>query len=157
MFFPDRVAALAEARRVLRPGGALLFSTWDRIEDNVFAATVTDALARVFPDDPPRFLARVPHGCHDPAALRHDVEAAGFAAVTTETVAATSRADSAHAVALAYCAGTPLRNEIEARDPAGLDAATAAAEAELARRFGEGPVAGRIQAIVVEASRPRSP
>lgn len=157
MFFPDRTAAWAEAGRVLRPGGTLLFSTWDRIEDNVFADAVTDALARVFPDDPPRFMARVPHGYHDPAALRRDVEAAGLALAGMETVAATSRADNARIPALAYCAGTPLRNEIEARDPAGLDVATAAAEAELVCRFGNGPVSGRIQAIVVVARKPPSP
>ena len=41
MFFPDKPAAFAQARRVLRPGGALLFNVWDRIEENEFADTVT--------------------------------------------------------------------------------------------------------------------
>src|SRR6187200_2396043 len=41
MFFPDRSAAYAEARRVLRPGGAFLFNAWDRIEANEFADVVT--------------------------------------------------------------------------------------------------------------------
>lgn len=154
MFFPDRVAALSEMRRVLRPGGALLFNTWDRIEDNVFAQAVTDALACVFPGDPPRFLARVPHGYHDRAALRREVAAAGFALAGMDTVTATSRADNARLPAVAYCEGTPLRNEIEARDLSGLAAATAAAAAELARRFGDGRISGKIQAIVVAARRP---
>ena len=34
MFFPDKAAAFAETRRVLRPGGTFLFNVWDRIEDN---------------------------------------------------------------------------------------------------------------------------
>ena len=65
MFFPDRAKGYSEAHRVLRPGGRLVFNVWDRIEDNVFANEVTVALAEIFPDDPPRFLARTPHGYYD--------------------------------------------------------------------------------------------
>jgi SAM-dependent methyltransferase len=154
MFFPDRAHALAQARRVLRPGGALIFNTWDRIEDNDFAATVTDALATLFPHDPPRFMARTPHGYHDLDTIAADLRAGGFAVPPDmATVAARSRADSARIVAIAYCQGTPLRNEIEARDKSGLAAATDIAMAALERRFGAGPVDGKIQAHVISVAR----
>jgi ubiquinone/menaquinone biosynthesis C-methylase UbiE len=52
MFFPDRIAGYAEARRTLRPGGRFVFSAWDRIEENAFADEVTNAVATVFPHDP---------------------------------------------------------------------------------------------------------
>ena len=65
MFFPDKVQGYREARRVLKPGGRFFFNVWDRIEDNEFADVVTQALAAVFPNDPPRFMARTPHGYHD--------------------------------------------------------------------------------------------
>jgi SAM-dependent methyltransferase len=55
MFFPDRQLGYREAKRVLKPGGRFLFNIWDRIEENVFADDVTNALADVFPSDPPRF------------------------------------------------------------------------------------------------------
>ena len=62
MFFPDRQLGYREAKRVLKAGGCFLFNVWDRIEENVIANDVTNALAEVFPNDPPRFLARTPHG-----------------------------------------------------------------------------------------------
>jgi len=150
MFCPDKAKAFAEARRVLAPGGVFLFNVWDRIEDNEIADTVTTALATVFPDDPPRFMARVPHGYHDLAAIAADVKQGGFAATPrTWTVAARSVAPSARIAAEAYCLGTPLRNEIEARDPAGLDRACRATSEALAARFGAGVVDARIQAHIV--------
>src|SRR5487761_2121784 len=69
MFFPDKPRAFSEARRVLRPGGAFIFNVWDRIDQNEFAHTVTLALEPLYPLDPPRFLARVPHGHSDTDAL----------------------------------------------------------------------------------------
>ncbi len=154
MFFPDKAKAFAEARRMLRPGGALLFSTWDRIEDNELADAVTDALAERYPADPPRFMARTPHGYADPAAIVRDVAGGGFTSPPSlTTLTERSRAGSAQVAAVAFCQGTPLRNEIEAREPGGLVPATEQAAASVARRFGPGPVEGKIQAhvVVVEA------
>lgn len=151
MFFPDRATAYREAKRVLKPGGHFLFSVWDRIEENIFADDVTNALATIFPHDPPRFLARTPHGYHDKDLIRRDLEAAGFSDVTIDTRAEQSRASSPRVPAVAYCQGTLLRNEIEARDPAKLEAATDYAAAALAERHGHGEVAAKIQAHFIVA------
>jgi hypothetical protein len=143
---------LPRARRVLKRGGHFLFNVWDRIEENVFADDVTNALAKIFPDDPPRFLARTPHGYHDTALIRSELEDAGFSRVVIETVAEQSRASSPRIPAVAYCQGTPLRNEIEARDAGKLDAATDAPESAIADRHGAGEVAAKIQAHVIMAA-----
>jgi SAM-dependent methyltransferase len=154
MFFPDRAQAFSEARRVLRPGGVLIFNVWDRIETNEFADTVTTALASLFPDDPPRFLARIPHGYHDPRLIERDLANGGFtASPRIDTLAARSRASSPRVPAVAYCQGTPLRNEIETREASRLGEATDLATEAIAQRFGRGAVDGKIQARIVSIER----
>ncbi|MDQ3199219.1 MAG: class I SAM-dependent methyltransferase [Verrucomicrobiota bacterium] len=151
MFFPDKAKAFGEACRVLRPGGAFVFSTWDRIEENEFVDTVTKALESIFPDDPPRFHARVPHGYHSVATMERDLATAGFTGTPEfSLVAKRSEARSARKVAMAYCQGTPLRNEIEERDASLLGDATVVAIRALTERFGTGPISGKIQAHVVK-------
>ena len=152
MFFPDKVQGYREARRVLKPGGRFLFNVWDKIADNEFADVVTQALAEVFPNDPPRFMARTPHGYHDVNKIREELAAAGFTGVAVHTIAERSKAPSPRDPAVAYCQGTPLRNEIEARDASGLENATRKAAEALERRFVGGAVDGRIQAHVIVAT-----
>jgi len=154
MFFPDRVKGFAEALRVLRPGGRFLFNVWDRIEANVFSDIVVRSVAELFPADPPRFLARTPHGYHDTNLVRSDVERAGFTAVSLQTLPAVSRAPSARDAAFALYCGTPMRAEIEERGAGRLDEAVERAAAVIAARFGNGPVEAPIQAHVIEAVRP---
>jgi len=150
MFFSDKARAYSEARRVLKPGGVFMFNVWDRIGENEFADAVTAALATVFPDDPPRFLARIPHGYHDRESIARDLAQGGFTAVPGfATVTARSRAQSSWIPAVAYCQGTPLRNEVEARNATRLAEATDVATEAVARRFGRGAVDGKIQAHVV--------
>ncbi len=150
MFFPDKPRAFAEARRVLRPGGIFIFSVWDRLAENDFADTVASALDDLFPTDPPRFMARTPHGYFDPSVIERDLLAGGFTQrPQIVTVTERSRAPSPRVPALAFCQGTPLRNEIDARDAARLSEATDLAETAIARRFGTGKVDGKMQAHVV--------
>jgi len=154
MFFPEKPKAFAEARRVLRPGGVFAFNVWDRIEENEFADTVTTALAALFPHDPPRFLARTPHGYYDHSTIERDLASGGFgASPQIATVAERSRATSSRIPALAYCQGTPLRNEIEARNVSLLAKATEVAEDAVAQRFGREHVDGKIQAHVFTVER----
>jgi hypothetical protein len=90
----------------------------------------------------------------EPIAIRLRDREGGFSKVPRfETIAARSRAASARVAAIAYCQGTPLRNEIEARSGAGMAEATSACARAIAERFGAGPVNGKIQAHVVITQR----
>jgi SAM-dependent methyltransferase len=152
MFFPDRHKALTEMHRVLNSGGVAVFNVWDRIERNDFANTVSDALATMFPDDPPLFMARTPHGYHDTEQIHADIIAAGFAPTSTvESIDARSYAASCVHPAMGFCQGSPLRNEIEARRQGALEEATSVAAHLIGERFGETDIDGAIRAHVVTA------
>ena len=151
MFFPDKVAGFAEARRVLRPDGRLVFSVWDRIEDNDIPLLVRDTVSALFPDDPPGFLARGPFSWHDKARIREALAQAGFGAVEIETVTLPTPAQSAADATLGLCKGSPMAGEIETRRPGALEMTVEAVVQALTRQFGEGPFAGQGQALVVTA------
>jgi SAM-dependent methyltransferase len=50
MFFDDRVAALKDMMRVLKPNGRLVVAVWDRLERSPGYAAVTALLERLFDD-----------------------------------------------------------------------------------------------------------
>lgn len=150
MFFPQRLQAFAEARRVLRHGGTLAFNVWDSLATNDFARVITEALLEAAPDEPLRFMERTPHGLHDEQRLRAELAEVGFTSVRADWIEGVSRS-TAEEAALAYCQGTPLRGMLDAHGS--LDPATAtslAAEALLAC-FGPGEIEGRIRSLRVLA------
>lgn len=153
MFFPDRAAAYREVLRVLKPGGAFLANVWDDIHLNEFAQTVSDAVAGVFPDNPPQFLPRTPHGYHDQEVIQQEILDAGFSEIRFSRLTARSEAPSPLHAAIAYCQGTPLRNEIEARAPDRLQEITNIAANAIEKRYGSFHVSGKIQGIVLETAK----
>lgn len=153
MFFPDRPRAFAEAFRVLAPGGRFLFTTWDVLAASAFPAALVAGLDAVIPDDPPTFVARVPHGYHDPARIEADLAAGGFGDVTVDRVTLTGRAPSARVVAEGFCFGTPLRFALEQRGD--LQALSGAVGEHMEGSLGAGAIEGDLAAFVVTARKPR--
>lgn len=149
MFFPDRVGAFAEARRVLVEGGALTVALWDRIATNAISR-VADSAIRPYIGDVPSFMARVPHGYFDKNKIHSDVTAAGFASVEITTVTMTGTAPSAAAVAHAFGFGTPTLAQVPAPHEPIVEAMADALREHLGTGSGE-EIEGVITALVVVA------
>lgn len=150
MFFPDKVKAYREVLRVLEPSGTFLFNSWGSLDENPITRTVSDTLAAIFPDNPPRFMERTPHGYHSLERITADLNEAGFGNVAIEKVCMTARSSSIRDVAIAFCRGTPWKSEIAANTPTDekvVDAVTTALE----RFSGGGALEGEIVAYVVSA------
>jgi ubiquinone/menaquinone biosynthesis C-methylase UbiE len=152
MFFPDKLTAYREAQRVLRPGGRFVFSVWDRLKENELSQIVSDAVAQLFPEDPPGFLARTPYAYYDIGRIRSELADAGFSSIAAETLQQSSVAGAARDAVIGLCQGTPMRSEIEARGPDRLGAATDAAASAVATRFGNGAIRANMQAHVITAT-----
>lgn len=153
MFFPDKVRAHCEARRVLRDGGQYLLVIWDRIERNLATMTAGRAVAELVPQEAARFYERVPFRYHDRAEIEQDLRAAGFGQFALETVELRSRAASARDAAMALVQGTPMRADIEQIDPELLAPATDAAAAALAEFEGPDGFSAPMSAHIVTAAR----
>jgi ubiquinone/menaquinone biosynthesis C-methylase UbiE len=153
MFYSDKVKANSEVYRVLRPGGHYIAVIWASIERNPATKIAMDAIAKLFPEDPPSFFQRTPHGYADPELIERDLLDGGFTVIELETLEAMSRPMTAREAAIGLCQGTPLRNELEARKIFSLETVTMTASAALAQLELDGILKSRLSAHLVTATK----
>lgn len=152
MFFPDKVAGFREAQRVLRPGGHYLFSTWDTMEENPFAALAHQVSGRIFPDDPPSFY-QVPFSYADPSLVVADMEAAGWHEVTHQAVPLNKTVSDPGLFARGAVFGNPIIDEIRSRGDVDPETVVSALEDAFLATFGPAPFDMKLRATVFSARR----
>jgi ubiquinone/menaquinone biosynthesis C-methylase UbiE len=150
MFYPDKDKSYREVHRVLAPGGRYLFSVWDAHRYNAFGRIPHQLLARFFPDDPPQFQSIPFSYGFEP--IRDSLVTAGFTDITAHVVRFDRDTGDASGLARGIVFGSPVADQIKAREGVTPEQFFEALLAELQREFGN-PGRMPMQATVFSAKK----
>ncbi len=151
MFFPDKIAAFHEARRVLRESGTFAFNVWDELAKN----RIFEIINRTFKDATGKatFFERVPFAYSDKQKIEADLRGGGFTKIEFRTVAKTSKVESAKEILDADIDGSPFSADFENLEPQLASDVRERITRALIDEFGDGQFDCVMSAIVVEARK----
>lgn len=150
MFVPDKLKAFAEVYRVLRPGGMLIFSTWDKLELNEASFAYRKIVKKFLGDSLPDSY-NLPFSMNDQAAIKRILQDTGFSKIEIESVDKVSICQSAKEAANGLARGGSIYNEIIKHDPLLVEEIVKTLEAELVEKFGASPMNAPMKALVCQA------
>jgi ubiquinone/menaquinone biosynthesis C-methylase UbiE len=152
MFFPDKLKGLQEAYRVLRPGGKLIFNTWDKVEKNPAIHEGRKIIESYFGDNPPGFY-NIPFSMHDEKEFQSLLKSAGFKNIKISVVQKEGISSSAEDLSKGMVEGNPIFLSIIEKDPALVEPIEKHVAKVLAEKFGDKPLKSSLSAWVCEANK----
>ena len=151
MFFPDKLKGLQEAYRVLKPGGKLIFNTWDKVENVPAIHEGRKTIESFFENDTPGFYA-IPFSMHDKNELESLMKAAGFKNAKA-SLGKKEGISSAPDLAKGMVDGNPIYLAIIEKDPSLVEPIRIKVEEVLAKKFGAKPLKSPLAAWVCEGEK----
>lgn len=114
MFFPDKVAALKEMRRVLSPSGCLTILVWGSINKCPGQLAMRESWERHFGMDGARMFYRQ-HSLSDPETVNSLINEAGFRDVSVQTSMGVVRLASSEQLVRSYGAMAEIQADAKTR------------------------------------------
>ena len=152
-FFPDRLGALAEMRRALKPDGRAGVAVWCAIEDCPFWDALATAVGWVLGKEAEIGFRSGPWGLPESDELARLVEAAEFSDVDVSRHTLPAVFEGGPAQLVATLAAASVGPQVAALDAEGQAALLSAAEATLAPLVHEGAVRSEASTHIVVAVR----
>jgi ubiquinone/menaquinone biosynthesis C-methylase UbiE len=147
-FFPDRSAALAEMRRVLKPSGRAGIAVWAELERNQIFATFHAALRATVPRELADLIT-APFSWPSGAALKAAAEAAGFRQLHLLTPTLPMVLEGGVEQAVQAFAATPVAPGVAALPRHVQDAFFDQLRTEMAKLLKDGKVIGQMTSNIV--------
>jgi len=152
MFFADRKKGFIEAMRVLKNGGAFIFSVWDKLEFNPVTAASRQILKDFFEGNPPKSM-NMAFSMTDKNDIANQLTETGFTNIKIETVNKVCIAESAEGLAKAIIDGSTNSDYIKERDANAAPFLKKKIAKAISEKFGDHPVKGTMQAIIIAAEK----
>jgi len=150
MFVADRPKAMGEVYRILKKGGQLLFTTWDKLEKNA-ASYYSRSIAMKYLDEPLPESDNLATSMSDEAVIAPLLKDAGFKKISIEKVELLSVSSTAKEAAYGHVVGGSVYERIIKINPAWIDEIIVKVEKELAEKFGAAPMIAPMSAVISQA------
>lgn len=152
MFVPDKIKAFKEAWRVLRQGGTLLFTTWDRLELNIATHIHREVIRKFLGGELPESYTTA-FSMNNEVEINSWLTQAGFTEIKVERVEKIAVSQSAKNVAEGLAYGGAIFNDIFKRNPEWLPQIQSEIETVLIEKYGDAPMKAPMRALISSAKK----